>query len=158
MKRSRRKIAAAAGGVAVLAITALMTTPAGASATKVWDATHDFGKSPTVNPAPDKYHNAGVWSWEYGTANTPGTYQLGQFVSPATLKSECGKDVKNGSTPGRLQSGLNRALPCSITRGRRLSPTRIPVHRGILTRQRHYLWAHHSSQLARTPSSDGSLR
>jgi hypothetical protein len=67
---------------------------AGATSTKTWNATADFGKHPTVNPAPDKYHHPGVWSWEYGTVNTPSTYTLGNYQSPATIKADCGSKVK----------------------------------------------------------------
>jgi hypothetical protein len=44
-----------------------------------WNVRAAFAKNPTLNPAPDTYGNPGVWSWMYGSPNTPSTYALDTF-------------------------------------------------------------------------------
>lgn len=56
-----------------------------------WDATSSFAASPTVNPAPDQYGHAGVWSWMQGTFDTPGSYQLLSF-EPHSVLAQCFSD------------------------------------------------------------------
>jgi hypothetical protein len=69
-------------------------TPANAGGTKTWNVNTDFGKHPTLNPAPDKYHDAGVWSWLHGSLNTPGSYALNTYSSPTAQQAGCGSHVK----------------------------------------------------------------
>jgi hypothetical protein len=74
------------GGVVLSGLTAI---PASAS-TKTWNMTTDFAAHPTLNPAPDQYGDSNVWSWMYGTTNTPSSYMLDTLTSPSTYKASCG--------------------------------------------------------------------
>ena len=68
----------------------LSTVPASAT-TKTWNLATDFGSHPNLNPAPDQYGDAGVWSWMNGTLNMPSTYQLmNNYVKPKKYKASCG--------------------------------------------------------------------
>jgi hypothetical protein len=62
----------------------IFAVPASSSAatTQTWSAGSAFGAHPTLNPAPDSYGDAGVWSWMSGTFNTPSTYVLGTHEKP----------------------------------------------------------------------------
>jgi hypothetical protein len=74
------------GGVVLSGLTAI---PASAS-TKTWNMTTDFAAHPTLNPAPDQYGDSDVWSWMYGTTNTPSSYTLDSYRSPSMSKADCG--------------------------------------------------------------------
>jgi hypothetical protein len=79
---SRRAIV----GIAVVAVIALVpASSASAGTSKHWNVRAAFAKNPTLNPAPDAYGNPGVWSWMYGSPNTPSTYALDTLHT-----SECG--------------------------------------------------------------------
>lgn len=77
---------------------------ASASSPQTWNAATDFGAHPSMNPAPDKYGNPGVWSWMSGTVNTPSTYKLlPDYNSKSQNKSACG--VKTESWVSSTSSG-----------------------------------------------------
>jgi hypothetical protein len=57
---------------------------------KTWNMAGDFVANPKLNPAPDKYGDKGVWSWMYGSTNTPSSYRLDGYESPSALKAACG--------------------------------------------------------------------
>jgi hypothetical protein len=71
-------------------------------AAKVWDLTTDFASHPELNPAPDQYGDAGVWSYEYGTAGQQSTYELDtgyKWVNPACTYPNVYIWANNGSNP-----------------------------------------------------------
>jgi hypothetical protein len=71
--------------------TLMLTVTASAKAEQTWDLTHDYGAHPESNPAPDQYGDTGVWSFMYGSADTPSSYALGSYISPAQTKASCGR-------------------------------------------------------------------
>jgi hypothetical protein len=87
-------------------LSGLTTVPASA-ATKTWNLATDFGSHPNVNPAPDQYGDAAVWSWMDGTLNMPSTYQLmNSYTNPRRYKTSCGVKSNAWAQSGATTSVL----------------------------------------------------
>ena len=87
-------------------LSGLTTVPASAL-TKTWNLATDYGSHPNVNPAPDQYADAGVWSWMDGTLNTPSTYQLmNKYTGARKNKASCGVKFNSWAQSGATTSIL----------------------------------------------------
>lgn len=73
-------------------------TPASAASSSVptWDLTQDMAANPSMNPAPDSYGNAGVWSYEegqFGDGSDPASNTLLSPSSPTDCNDGTGKTM-----------------------------------------------------------------
>jgi hypothetical protein len=81
--RLRRVLLPCAIGSAIL-VSALAAPQAASAAGHTWDVEQDFAAHPSVNPVPDSYGHARVWSWLQGNAKKPSTDKLlGTMESPS---------------------------------------------------------------------------